>query len=581
MVSSLHSYPLFYFLGGNRQRSDFIYASTESGLPLLYLWEEKLGKGRLLTPGDQPVYPLFGAAALHPSKPFIVFPRDKGGNSDYEVFTLDYSKNVLRRLAGPLGTVLYAFWDKDDSCIVVGHDNKAVYARTLFHDGAMKDLYTTDQQILGAAYDNQRNLLAISVGRDAARLAIIDASNAQLLQWVPEAGIPPFYPPSVYPEKGLLAYTVDKKTHQEVVIRSIETLEEVSRAKIPGFGFIEWVDEDHLFGVILDDGRLSPRMIDTRNGEWSPPLAEISALFYAITKEGPVWVANSFFQPPFFQAIRNGTVVNLTEPSPVAQEIHVENHHYQSFDGQRVQGWLLRNPNPKAPMVIYLHGGPTALQGDWWYPEIPALAIAGFHVFAPNFRGSDGYGMEFRDSNISDLGGGDLEDVRYAGRYATKIVDSDQRPALFGGSYGGYLTLQGLVTQPNDWAGGVAIAPDTDWTETYALADAHYRRFCVHFFGGTPVEKPDLYKDRSPITHLKNLAKPALILHGDNDNITPLEPVKKFSEAAKRIGVPVDLVITPDEGHGSLHNFNAIRDTVLTLEHLRRIFQTHVETVAQ
>jgi len=187
--------------------------------------------------------------------------------------------------------------------------------------------------------------------------------------------------------------------------------------------------------------------------------------------------------------------------------------------------------------------------------------------------------MEFRDSNIGDLGGGDLEDVRYAGRYAMKTVDSNQRPALFGGSYGGYLTLQGLVSQPDEWSGGVAIAPDTDWTETYDLSDAHYRRFCVHFFGGTPEEKPDLYKDRSPITHLKNLTRPVLILHGDNDTITPLHPVKKFSAEATRIGVPVDLVITPDEGHGSLHNLNAIRDTVLTLEHLRRILQTRIETV--
>ncbi len=579
MVSSLHSYPLFYFLGGNRQRSDFIYASTESGLPMLYLWEEKLGKGKLLTPGDEPVLPPFGAAALHPTKPFVIFPRDKGGNSEYEIFTLDYSKNILRHLAGPMGRVLYAFWGKDDSCILVGHDKKAVYARALLQDGTMKDLYTTDEQVLGAAYDNQRNRLVISVGRDSAKLAIIDASNGELLQWVPEAGIPPFYPPSVYSEKGLLAYSVDKKTHQEVVIRSIETLKETSRAKIPGFGFVEWVDETQLFGVILDDGRLSPRMIDIGNGEWSPPLAEISALFSTITKDGPVWVANSFFQPPFFQAVRNGTVVNLTEPSPIAQDIHAENHHYQSFDGQRVQGWLLRNPDPEAPVVIYLHGGPTALQGDWWYPEIPALAIAGFHVFAPNFRGSDGFGMEFRDSNIGDLGGGDLEDVRYAGRYAMKTVDSNQRPALFGGSYGGYLTLQGLVSQPDEWSGGVAIAPDTDWTETYDLSDAHYRRFCVHFFGGTPEEKPDLYKDRSPITHLKNLTRPVLILHGDNDTITPLQPVKKFSAEATRIGVPVDLVITPDEGHGSLHNLNAIRDTVLTLEHLRRILQTRIETV--
>jgi dipeptidyl aminopeptidase/acylaminoacyl peptidase len=362
------------------------------------------------------------------------------------------------------------------------------------------------------------------------------------------------------------------------VVRSIQTLGELSRVKIPGFGFAEWVDNSHLFGVILDDGRLSPRIVDIRNGEWSPPLADVSALFSTVTKDGPVWVANSFFQPPFLQALRKGVVVNLLAPSSVTQNIRVENHHYQSFDGRKVQGWLLRNSNPNAPLVMYLHGGPTSLQGDWWYPWFPALAIAGYHVFAPNFRGSDGFGMEFRDLNIGDVGGGDLQDVLYGARYAMQATETNRKPALFGGSYGGYLVLQGLLTQPDQWAGGIAIAPATDWKEDYNLSDSHYRKFCVHFFGGTPAEKSDLYKQRSPITHLKALTKPVLILHGENDTITPLEPVKKFSAEAERLGLPVLLVITRDEGHGSLHDMNAIRDTILTLEHLRNL-QTQVESI--
>ncbi len=181
--------------------------------------------------------------------------------------------------------------------------------------------------------------------------------------------------------------------------------------------------------------------------------------------------------------------------------------------------------------------------------------------------------------NIGDLGGGDLQDVRCGARYAMEAAETNRRPALFGGSYGGYLVVQGLLTQSDEWAGGVAIAPTTDWKEDYNLSDSHYRKFCVHFFRGTPAEKSDLYDDRSPITHLKGLTKPLLILHGENDTITPLEPVKKFSAEAEKLGLPVQLAITRDEGHGSLHSLNAIRDTVLTLEHLRRTLQTQVEAI--
>lgn len=566
-------------MGGNRQRSDFLYVSTETGLPLLYRWDTDLEEGQLLTPGDEPVFPYYGAAALHQSKPLVIFPKDKGGDVNYELYTLDYSKNLLQKITEPMGRVFYIFWVSDDEWIVVGHDQQTVYVKSLLRAGTTKDLYTTNEQILGAAYDRERNLLTFSVGREAAKLAIMDVARPTELRWVPEAGIPPFYPPSVYPEGGLLAYSIDKGAHQELVVRSIETLEEMFRARIPGFGYVQWLDESHLFGVILDDGRLLPRTVDIRNGEWSPQLSDVSGLFSTVTKEGPVWVANSFLQPPFLQALRNGVVVNLIPPSSIAQNIRVENHHYQSFDGRIVQGWLLRSPDPEAPLVMYLHGGPTTTQGDWWYPEIPAVAIAGFHVFAPNFRGSDGFGKEFRDLNIGDLGGGDLQDVRYGARSATEAVKTDRRPALFGGSYGGYLTVQGLVTQSDEWAGGVAIAPTTDWKEDYNLSDSHYRAFCAHFFGGTPAEKSDLYDDRSPITHLKGLTKPLLILHGENDTITPLAPVKKFLAEAEKLGLPVQLAITRDEGHGSFHSMNAVRDITLTLEHLRAIFQTQVEAV--
>src|SRR3989442_12655777 len=104
-----------------------------------------------------------------------------------------------------------------------------------------------------------------------------------------------------------------------------------------------------------------------------------------------------------------------------------------------------------------------------------------------------------------------------------KAVKTERRPALFGGSYGGYLTLQGLVTQSDEWSGGVTIAPKTDWKEDYNLSDSNYRKFCVHFFDGTPTEKSDWYDDRSPITHLKRLTKPLLILHVENQTITQLE----------------------------------------------------------
>src|SRR3989442_13191094 len=107
MVSSLHSHPLFYFLGGNRQRSDFLYVSTKTGLPLLYRWDNSLEEGQLLTLGDEPVFPYAGAAALHPSQPPVMFPKDKGGVVKYELYILDYLKSHLAQITRPIGLYFY------------------------------------------------------------------------------------------------------------------------------------------------------------------------------------------------------------------------------------------------------------------------------------------------------------------------------------------------------------------------------------------------------------------------------------------------------------------------------------------
>src|SRR5713226_8652346 len=105
MVSSLHSHALFYFMGGNRQRSDFRYVSTETGLPLLYRWDNSLEKRQLLTPGDEPVFPYAGAAAIHASKPLVIFTKDKAGDVNYELYTLDYSNDVLQKITEPIGRI--------------------------------------------------------------------------------------------------------------------------------------------------------------------------------------------------------------------------------------------------------------------------------------------------------------------------------------------------------------------------------------------------------------------------------------------------------------------------------------------
>jgi dipeptidyl aminopeptidase/acylaminoacyl peptidase len=165
-------------------------------------------------------------------------------------------------------------------------------------------------------------------------------------------------------------------------------------------------------------------------------------------------------------------------------------------------------------------------------------------VLAPNFRGSTGYGAEFRNLDLSDPGGGDLEDIVVGAKWLAKRRDIDSsKIAVMGGSYGGFMTLIALTKKPEVFAAGVALVPVTDWQEMYELSDAEYRKFMEELFEGTPEEKGKLYRDRSPITHVSQIKSPVLVSCSRNDSRCPIQPVEKFVKRLENLSGRVNATI--------------------------------------
>jgi dipeptidyl aminopeptidase/acylaminoacyl peptidase len=197
--------------------------------------------------------------------------------------------------------------------------------------------------------------------------------------------------------------------------------------------------------------------------------------------------------------------------------------------------------------------------------------MAGFHVFAPNFRGSATFGPDFENLNIGDPGGGDLQDVLYGAQYAMDILNVSTLPGIVGGSYGGYLVMQAMTTQPEKWADEVAFVPVVDLAESHTSGNALSKAYSTYLMGGTPEEKPDLYKERSPITHAENIKSPVLIIAGENDPLCPLPPIKKFYKKAQDLNLPIELEVIKGEGHEVSRAANAFKATVLELEFLEKV----------
>ena len=217
--------------------------------------------------------------------------------------------------------------------------------------------------------------------------------------------------------------------------------------------------------------------------------------------------------------------------------------HFQSFDGRRISALVVDHGSPRRTVVL-VHGGPWSEYPNTWGPIICSIAASGYNVIAPNYRGSTGYGEEFRLLDIGDPGGADLKDVVAATNWA-KQNGLATETAIMGYSYGGYTTLLGLGKEPEQWSCGVAGAPVADWREMHGLSDALYREFIEVLFG----KKLELLDERSPVTHVKNVRKPLCIIASQNDSRTPLKPVLRYvTELASQQGT-FEFHTMPDMGH--------------------------------
>jgi dipeptidyl aminopeptidase/acylaminoacyl peptidase len=247
----------------------------------------------------------------------------------------------------------------------------------------------------------------------------------------------------------------------------------------------------------------------------------------------------------------------------------------RSFDGLEIPTFVIESPLglKPGPTILYIHGGPTAEVANFWSTLIAAYMVAGYHIVAPNYRGSTGYGEEFKLLNIGDIGGNDLKDMIQAARWAKETGLSNQI-AICGYSYGGYSTLLALGVQPDMWKCGVAGASIADWKEQYDLSDAAFKKIIEMMFDAKT--DGELLKERSPITYVENVRAPLCIIHSQNDTRTPLAPVLKYALKLPK-NVSFEMHVKPDLGH-ALSSIEDVMNVVLPgIEFLEKHFSDEAQ----
>ena len=319
------------------------------------------------------------------------------------------------------------------------------------------------------------------------------------------------------------------------------------------------VDRRHLWRVAAPGGTPQQALTSGETMEWSPvqtgdgksilclgSTARSPAMPYEVTAKGREMIAQQALPTDFPSA-------SLVTPKQVI---------FQSDDGLTLHGQLFlpQNAQGKVPGLVFMHGGPIRqmMLGfhymDYYhnaYAENQYLASRGYAVLSVNYRLGVMYGRAFREApNSVWRGAAEYKDVVAAGRYLQSLPDVDaDKIALWGGSYGGFLTAMGLARNSDLFKAGVDFHGVHDWS--VFLTERPY-------FGNLALRPPDadaaikLAWDSSPDAYVSTWKSPVLLIHGDDDRNVPFKQTVDLVQRLRAQHVPFEQLIIPDEIHGFL-----------------------------
>jgi dipeptidyl aminopeptidase/acylaminoacyl peptidase len=248
---------------------------------------------------------------------------------------------------------------------------------------------------------------------------------------------------------------------------------------------------------------------------------------------------------------------------------------YNAHDGIELSGWLYRPKGMPGPMpvVFNYHGGPEGQARPTMSPDAQALVASGIAVFAPNVRGSSGFGKAFMalDDGVKRVDG--VRDIKATtDALVARGIADPKRLGIMGGSYGGYMVMAGVTEFPSMFAAGANLFGIVNFESFFRESEPWMAAISTTEYGD-PRTQADVLRTLSPIHKLDRITTPLFVLHGANDTNVPVVEAEQIVSAMKARGVPVKYTLFPDEGHGWRKTPNRVRSTTeivnFFVEHLK------------
>jgi dipeptidyl aminopeptidase/acylaminoacyl peptidase len=536
----------------------------------------------------------------------IVFAKDSGGNEQHDLYRIDVDSGAVTQLTNdPTAQEYVAQFSPDDVWITVLTNKRdpAVPDRPgqlnlwkMRADGSeYAPLTRYAFPVFGGLWSPDGQLISYSTNEDTTDLKNTDSyviradgSGARKVLSVKKGSKDTVA--DWHPDGRRLAVTSDASGQNRAGILDIET------------GAVRWLGSDGIEEHAVRFSKAGKLLAAIRNHESSvrPVIYEVeTGAARELKLPDGFAVGASFFDDDrkllvsFSSDVTRGSLVAYdlgtdtyevllpAEYGSIDRSVFVEAKHvwYPTFDGRKIPA-LLYAPRDIAvgerlPAVVHVHGGPT---GQWFRgfdPFAQFLVDRGLVVIEPNIRGSTGYGVDFRDAALKDWGGDDLEDVASAADYVKTLPYVDpEKLVVFGGSYGGFMTLIAATKKPDLWRAAVAWVGISDLHRLYEKSMEHFKYYFREQMGD-PEKDSALWRDRSAIEFADKLQAKLLMVHGVNDPRCPVDQSRIFRdrllELGRKEGEDFEYVELGDEGHGSTDIAQKIRTFNILADYLERV----------
>lgn len=469
----------------------------------------------------------------------LVWSRAIKGSADYAIMAADPTDPKSRRMLWQgTGAVGPQDISADKATVLLGRGISNRENQLMLLDMASGKVTPVDFSVTAKArfedprfIDDDKAILAITnAGGDFRRLMKIDIATGKMTQisdtvdWDVESY-------DLSPDGRTLAYTINEDGYSRVLVSSLTTPRAISSPKLPR-------------GVVTAL-------------EFSPDGGKLAIGLTNATTAGDVWDVDMGSG-----AVTRWTRSEAGELDP-ARLVEPELVRFKSFDGLSVPAFVYRPKNAaadaKLPVIIDIHGGPEAQTRPSWNPGAQYFAdVLGAVVILPNVRGSDGYGTKYlnldngplREDSVKDIGAL----IDWAGQQPG--MDAD-RIAVYGQSYGGYMSLAAMTFYSDRLVGGVERYGISDFASFLRNTEAYRRDNRRAEYGDERDPKMRAVFERiAPLENVGKIAKPMLVMQGANDPRVPQSESDQVVTALRGNGVETWYVLYADEGHGFMKKAN-------------------------